>query len=501
MAEHDIKRKDWTAKEVSLPLTTGELHTVRLLKNRVELIEFADTLFRFNSAALLPSEIAPATDGAQHAGMDVAAACLRYAQVHPDKKILITGHTDTVGSEESNVTLSRLRAAAVHGLLFGNRDEFAEACWGPHLTQEQRYPNGGDGSKAGVMWTDYADVLNWIAVGFGWPCHTGYPKSATPALWTATNKFQKSYNASPLVGVQSSKPIRESGWFDKPTWAAVYDCYELKLAEALSMDLDALKRLRGQVQLLSPDTPYVGCGEYHPLDNIGRDGYRSQTNRRVEVRFFDPGEEPTLGCLAGACTGAACALYDPREYRRHHLPPVAAIRPWSAAWERPAEPAGLGTKRTMILDASDLPDGEPVVFEVFQVTTSRVPVTPPITVTAAGGRAVAEFGAWFSPDRVADKVDLASGCFAPVSFIFVASGGGTQAESPPLLYSDVVDLQILFLDGTDAPVGEQDYVLLSPWGTLKGKTTATGNVRVEGLPPGGAKVTVPDCNLFTQAAS
>jgi hypothetical protein len=500
MAQFDIKYQDWNGEAFSLQLTTGEQHRIRLLRKRGDLIEFADTLFRFNSAALLPSEIAPSTDGAQHAGMDVVAACLRYAQVHLDKKMLITGHTDTVGSDEANMTLSQIRAQAVHGMLSGDRDEFGKACWGPHLTREQRYPHNGDGSEAGVMWLDYADVLNWVATEFGWPCQTGYPESATPGLWSATQEFQKSYNASDVGGTNPHKPIPESGWFDEPAWGAVYDCYELKLAEVLGVDLDGLRDLRDRIWWLSTEIPWVGCGEYHPLDQVGRDGYRSQTNRRVEVRFFDLGEEPTIGCLDGSCTGPDCELYNPLVYRRHHLPPVASIAPWAAGWDHPSEPAGIGTTRNMILEASDLPEGESVLFEVFQATPSRVPISPPITGTIQDGRAVAEFRDWFAPERVASKVALKDGeKFSEVSFLFVASAGGDQIESQPLPYSDIVDLQFVFSDGADTPASERDYVLLSPWGSLRGKTTKSGNVRVEGLPPGGAKVVVLDVDPFIQA--
>jgi hypothetical protein len=160
----------------------------------------------------------------------------------------------------------------------------------------------------------------------------------------------------------------------------------------------------------------------------------------------------------------------------------------------------MGTTRTMILEASDLPEGEPVVFEVFQATPSRVSISPPITETVKGGRAVAEFGGWFAPERVASKVALKDGeKFSDVSFVFVASSGGDQIESEPLLYSDIVDLQFLFSDGADSPASERDYILLSPWGTLRGKTTKSGNVRVEGLPPGGAKVVILDVDPFIQA--
>jgi hypothetical protein len=159
MTKHDVKLEDFLqGKNLTLSLKTGEAHTIEIRRKRLEMIEFADTLFRFNSGVLLPVETGPSSDGIPHPGLDVVAACLHYSEKHQDKTILDAGHTDTMGSDDSNVRLSRIRAEAVHGMMVGDRDEFANACWGPHLTQDQRYPNGGDGSKAGVLWYDYLQV-------------------------------------------------------------------------------------------------------------------------------------------------------------------------------------------------------------------------------------------------------------------------------------------------------------------------------------------------------
>ncbi|HUO38273.1 MAG TPA: peptidoglycan-binding protein, partial [Mycobacterium sp.] len=230
------------------------------------------------------------------------------------------GHTDTVGSDKSNVTLSRIRADAAHGLLVGDRTEFATACWGPHLTEDQRYPNGGDGSKKGVLWDDYSDVLTWAAKSFGWPCEHPH---GTRTLWQATKNFEVSYNASD-VGAASAKPLATNGHFTKATWGAMYDCYERKLAEALNTDLAGLAQIRGKVTFVNPAVHEVSCGEYKPIDQLGRDNYRSQTNRRVEILFFDPGEEPNPPCFSGTCIPSQCDIYDNRIYKPQPvpLPPV-----------------------------------------------------------------------------------------------------------------------------------------------------------------------------------
>ncbi|MBN1130336.1 MAG: hypothetical protein JXA71_15195 [Chitinispirillaceae bacterium] len=272
----------------------------------VYFIEIGDTLLRFNSAVLLPTETTPPADGVSRPGLSVIAACIDYAAKHKEKKMLIAGYTDTVGSDEANVRLSRIRAEAVHGMITGARDQFATACWGPHLTDEQRYPDGGSGKKRGVLWDDYIDVLNWAAKEFGWPC--GYPEGNV-TLWAATVAFQKSYNKS-VIGEAGNKPIPEYGSFDKKTWGAVYDCYDVKLAELLKTDKNGLDALRGGLNFVNndPEKHIVACGEFKPVEEKERDNYRSQTNRRVEVLFFEEKEYPKVPCFSGGCSPGICPL-------------------------------------------------------------------------------------------------------------------------------------------------------------------------------------------------
>ena len=141
-----IKKSELNGFRIAVKL--GDSCIIKVIDDKaVYFIEAGDTLLRFNSGVLLPVETAPGADGIVRPGLGVVAACLDYSAKNRDRKMLIAGHTDTVGGDDANVRLSRIRAEAVHGMIVGNRDQFANACWGPHLTDEQRYPDGGSGGK------------------------------------------------------------------------------------------------------------------------------------------------------------------------------------------------------------------------------------------------------------------------------------------------------------------------------------------------------------------
>ncbi len=311
-----VKRKQLSGQGLTQSLESGHAYRIMVCDPEIEFLEVGDTLIRFNSAVLLPGETAPSADGESRPGLDVIRACLQYAKTRTGKTILVAGHTDTSGSDEYNVTLSRLRAEAVHGMLAGDRQQFAHACFGPHLTAEQRYPDGGSGKKKGVLWDDYQDILNWAQTTFVWPC--GYP-TGNPTLWNATVKFQKSYNLSDLRG--SNPKIGENGTFNEETWGAVYDCYCRDLMTKLGTDEQGLETAREQVVYFDSAQHLVACGESKPIDEVGRNNYRSQTNRRVEVMFLDPDEKPAIPCLdSGTCASAGCELFDTAKFKRKNLP-------------------------------------------------------------------------------------------------------------------------------------------------------------------------------------
>lgn len=460
------------------------------------MVEFSDALFRYNSAVLLPVEIAPSSDGLDRGGLDMVAACLFFAQNHPDKAILVAGHTDTVGSPESNVRLSGLRAQAVHGLLMGLRDDFAEACFGPHLTQEQRYPHGGDGSKAGTLYSDYADVLNWLADNFGWDCQCGYP-NGPPWIYDATLRFQKAYNASQVKAEAMQADITATGVFDRPTWAAVFDCYQAKLAECLCLSPGELSSLRGGLKFLPSASPYASCGESKPLDHMGVDNFRSQTNRRVEVLFFDPGEEPQAPCQSGPCVPDECDVHERVAYRRE---PVANVPRWMAVWDQPL-PIKMGDVRIMRLKSQDLVAGTLVTFQRTCLVGSRViPHGASIAVTAADKVAEATWSEWFSVELPGAPQQLKQDeRFLPVRFSFVVQvAGQPDCASPELAYGDTVSKQYVFETPDKVPAAGIVYTLVSPWGYIEGTTSDAGMVEHVGLPPGGVGIVLRDWHLVNE---
>ncbi|KIG11662.1 hypothetical protein DB30_02881 [Enhygromyxa salina] len=88
-------------------------------------------------------------------GLHAIAAVLRHAAFHPDKHICVFGHTDTVGNNADNLTLSSERATNVLHLLTGDAD-----AWAAHCHEHFEI-------------ADVQRVLLWIAQTKGWDTDPG----------------------------------------------------------------------------------------------------------------------------------------------------------------------------------------------------------------------------------------------------------------------------------------------------------------------------------------
>jgi hypothetical protein len=101
----------------------------------------------------------------------------------------------------------------------------------------------------------------------------------------------------------------------------------------LDVDATGLERLRGNLHFADDDRRSVGCGEAFPIDAPHRQAYRSQSNRRLELMFFEQRDVPPLRChpAPGRCVPADCRVHDPRMYEPHVLPiePVAPRRSYT----------------------------------------------------------------------------------------------------------------------------------------------------------------------------
>ena len=158
-------------------------------------------------------------------------------------------------------------------------------------------------------------VVMGLCAGIGILCATD---GEYGSYLKAVEAFQRTYNTAGNDG-HPVEQLDVDGDFGPATWRGVFDCYQVHLAETLECTTDELVALQGTVrgQFLKR---FVGCGENKPKEMTGVDNYRSQTNRRVEVLFFEPEDHvPEVPCLGGECDPAGCELYDRAWYLRRRL--------------------------------------------------------------------------------------------------------------------------------------------------------------------------------------
>ncbi|HET6584285.1 MAG TPA: peptidoglycan-binding protein, partial [Nannocystaceae bacterium] len=284
----------------SFNLATAVPHGFQLAPGSNVVIEMEDAHFHFDSAVLLPDATGDADvvgEGGKTTGIAVLAACLAFVRDHPDRKLLSAGHTDTSGDDAYNVELSQLRADGVVAALVGDKDGWVAIAEQKHEVE------------------DYQRILKWVAWLWGWPCDPG-PIDGDHGSGTdaAVRSFQE------LAGDELQEDIAVDGEVGKQTWGAIFSIYMRVLADVLDVDAAGLAELQAAVKWI--DKKSVGCGESFPVEARGVDGFKSATNRRVELLFFEAGEEPVLACHPAAkqCDKAQCDLYAPNAYVTQYLP-------------------------------------------------------------------------------------------------------------------------------------------------------------------------------------
>jgi hypothetical protein len=238
---------------------------------KATVLELASSYFDTESAQFLPrperppqeeGEPAPSTE---EQGLDVVVCTYRFLKLHPDRSLVVAGHTDTAGSDAFNQPLSAARARCVTALLEGDREAFVAACKAYH-----RPP-------------DDPVVLRYMSRTRGWPCDPG--EGATSASPAHIKAFQVHWNQS------FSPRIAEDGKVGQQTWGAYFDVYEDDL-RALAGGAEGLAAERARLRWVDPAKKSLGCGEDYPRVLPAVDGLTEQGNRRVEVLFFEPTELP-----------------------------------------------------------------------------------------------------------------------------------------------------------------------------------------------------------------
>jgi outer membrane protein OmpA-like peptidoglycan-associated protein len=292
---------------------SGNEHTlvVVLPPRKVSVVEVEDGMFRLDSAVVLPEAERPSAD--EHEALTLASvftSALLFATANVGKKLLVAGHTDTSGTESHNQELSEARAACALACLSGDREGFARTCDERHLV------------------SDYKQILSWAAAAFGFSCAPDKIDDVEFTGIAPIKAFQSDYNANrAALGVPDAEELKVDGSMGEKTWGAVFDCYEAALALELSEGetpaerLADLGELRKDLVFVDDSKKAQGFGEHHTVDQIGRDSVRSQQNRRVELLFFGPGEEPDL-----SQPPKDSEIYAPGEYVRELIDAETAAR-------------------------------------------------------------------------------------------------------------------------------------------------------------------------------
>jgi len=363
-------------------------HNVPGVQSKVTVLPIEHAHFRTASAVMLPEGGAPAQDGkAALTSVGALATILRFNEERPGHRLLVAGHTDSVGSDKDNDKLSELRAEAVFAILRGGdeqRGRFVE------IAQE-----------TGTV-EDWKQILKWSTSAFSAPLEPltledEDEEAETPAEADtgtlnfsgadpgvidnnassgieAARAFQTAYNGN-LKPLGDKSEISVDGAVGKQTWGAIYDLYQYNMAEELGESRKSMDELRDQLAFLPDTEAFIGFGEAHPIDGAANNT-ASNANRRVELLLFEDGHDPDLEVLKKDPDNTE--LYSKDVFGRVAIAdrPGGAKPHWTLVALRPGAGVAPGLRvRNMagtydaqrtgasLLIFTDIPAGSPLRFE------------------------------------------------------------------------------------------------------------------------------------------
>lgn len=267
----------------------AEYHFTIVSCMKVRVLEIEDCLFNFDSAVFLPDTSGNDTGGTGDQerinGLNVIRSILKQVKSHAEQKVLIAGHTDRSGPEEYNFELSRKRAFVVISVLEADRDS-----WIKIVTDQNKNE-------------DIQHILKWVAVYKKWNCDPGKIDGIIGSKSIASIKeFQK------------KSSLEDDGIVGKLTWGAIFDVYQEYLNGIMAGETDSLS-MRKSINWAF-DCKGVGCGEMWPTTSE----MKSETDRRVEVLFFDEAELPECTCSNGSCQRNDCPVYKDGAFIKEYIP-------------------------------------------------------------------------------------------------------------------------------------------------------------------------------------
>ena len=114
-----------------------------------------------------------------------------------------------------------------------------------------------------------------------------------------------------LEAFREQSASETSGDWSEADWEAVFDAYDLELADKLVTDPGRLSSLRAQIRFTEP--AFLGCSEHWPTERPEAPDTEA-ADRRVDVLFF---AEDALPDLPGSPPGAA--IYGEGAYERNYM--------------------------------------------------------------------------------------------------------------------------------------------------------------------------------------
>lgn len=229
-------------------------------KHAVDFVEIPDITFNTGSAVPSLDE-----DGVLVSALSAAYA---FSEEHPDKEVVIFGHTDTDGKTGYNHTLSRNRAMAVKSLFDNDSDTWKQVA-----------------REFGKI-EDIQETLKSLTESFGWECDAGPADNVDgPRTREGVKAFQAGFNE------RFDQSISVDGVIGPQTWEAVHIVYCDLVKKSFA---DGGEKPLPSLTYGHNGTGYYACGESFPIEGKGRDEYTSQANRRVEIAFVDGASPPVL---------------------------------------------------------------------------------------------------------------------------------------------------------------------------------------------------------------
>ncbi len=243
---------------ISLPSSGGHYTIVLKSDKPLTRVRMAGMFFDTNKCFLLPQ--------AMHGIKEIA----QQYDLHPDSNMLIVGHTDTAGEDESNMTLSLERAESMAAFL-QDKSEVWEAFF-------------QDSNPEAKRWGTHEIQLMLSAL----PENEEHKFLSSKDI---SGKFDDKTKIA-VKAFQHAHTIADNGEVDSKTRKTLIQAY---------MGLDGTSLPHSNDNAIKITTH--GCGENFPKVKTG-DGVDKAENRRVEIFFFDgeirPAPEANKKSLKGS---------------------------------------------------------------------------------------------------------------------------------------------------------------------------------------------------------